>query len=26
MNRQELEMVARGNFLRVLAGPDLPPQ
>lgn len=26
MNRQELEMIARGNFLRVLAGPDLPPQ
>ena len=26
MNRQELEMVARGNFLRVLAGPDLQPQ
>lgn len=24
MNRQELEMIARGNFLRVLAGPDLP--
>ena len=26
MNRQEREMIARGNFLRVLAGPDLPPQ